>query len=339
MMDLTSNAYNRRQRRSESKLKLWRYAGLLLTYRCSAACRFCSYYCSPRGEGLMPIELALEAWTSLRNLAGQSAHIHVTGGEPFLYFDHLAALLLEARRRNLPPLNCLETNGFWADSEAVIREKMRFLHEMGLEELNISFDPFHAEFIPVESILTLRALAGEILGTDHIRIRWEKYLQNPLSFESFVGEDRKSLLRQMLRDDRCRFTGRAAEEIAPLAAEIPLSQLGSLTCRHAFLGARGVHVDPFGNVFCGQCSGIILGNLQTSRLETLWQNFDPPKMPFWSRLFDFGPSGLLQDALQAGFEPRSLYASKCHFCSDIRRFFFDKGIFLSIIGPKGCYGL
>jgi hypothetical protein len=338
MIDLTSNVYNRRQARSESKLKLWRYAGLLLTYRCSAACRFCSYYCSPSGEGLMPIEMALEAWTSIRNLAGQSAHIHITGGEPFLYFDHLAALLAEARRRNLPPLNCLETNGFWANSEAVIREKVRFLREIGLEELNISFDPFHAEFVCPEAIQALRSIAGEILGLDRVRIRWEKYLANPIPFSEYLKQDRK-LLVQMLQEDRCRFTGRAAEEIAPLAADKSIEELASLNCRNALLGSRGVHIDPSGHVFCGQCSGIILGNLESKSLETLWRDFDPPNLLFWSRLFDFGPSGLIEEAARAGYQPRTRYASKCHLCSDIRRFFFDKGIFLSIIGPKGCYGL
>jgi MoaA/NifB/PqqE/SkfB family radical SAM enzyme len=338
MIDLTSNVYNRRQGRSESKLKLWRYAGLLLTYRCSAACRFCSYYCSPRGEGLMPVEMALEAWTSLVKLAGQSAHIHITGGEPFLFFDHLVAMLSEARRQNLPPLNCLETNGAWAVSEVVIREKMRFLKEMGLEELNISFDPFHADFVSVDAILALRTIAREILGPDHVRIRWEKYLENPIPFSEYLKQDQK-LLARMLKDDRCRFTGRAAEEIAPLAADKSIEQLANLNCRNAILGARGIHIDPFGNVFCGQCSGIIVGNLQTKSLEALWQEFDPPNLQFWSRLFDFGPTGLLEEAIRKGVQPRDRYASKCHLCSDIRRFFFDKGIFLSIIGPKGCYGL
>ncbi len=243
-----------------------------------------------------------------------------------MYFDHLAALLAEARRRNLPPLNCLETNGFWADSETVIREKVRFLREMGLDELNISFDPFHAEFVSPEAIKALRSIAGEIMGPDRIRIRWEKYLENPISFSEFLKQDRK-LLARMLKEDRCRFTGRAAEQIAPLTADKSIQQLASLNCRNALLGARGIHIDPFGNVFCGQCSGIILGNLQTKSLEALWREFDPPNLLFWSRLFDFGPSGLIEEADREGFQPQALYASKCHLCSDIRRFFLTKGFF------------
>ena len=47
MLDLSDNAYNRSRARNESKFKLWRSAGLLLTYQCNAACEFCYYHCSP----------------------------------------------------------------------------------------------------------------------------------------------------------------------------------------------------------------------------------------------------------------------------------------------------
>ena len=287
----------------------------------------------------MPVDMALDAWTSLVRLAGDQAKIHITGGEPYLYFDHLAALLQAARRCNLPPLDCLETNGSWADSESEIRQKIRFLQEAGLRQLSIGFDPFHAEFVPVENIRTLRALAGEILGPRQVRVRWEKYLDNPLPFEAFTGQAQKDLCRQMLKEDRCRFTGRAAEQIAPLIADKPLDRLASLSCQTAILGARGVHIDPCGHVFSGQCSGIILANLQKTPLDTLWKDFDPQNPPFWRILFNSGPFGLLEEARKAGYQSRPFYASKCHLCSEIRRFFFDKGIFLSIIGPSACYGL
>lgn len=339
MTDLYANRYNSRLSRDRQKLKLWRYAGLMLTYRCTAACRFCYYYCRPEAEGLLPIETALSVWTSLRMLAGPAARIHITGGEPFLYFDHLADLLREARRRDLPPLDSLETNGSWATSEIETRQKLRLLRDLDVRELKISCDPFHAEFIDVELIRKLRALAVEILGPDRVRVRWEKYLEHPLSFDALSAADSTALARQILREDRCRFTGRAAEQIAPLVADMSIEQIAALNCKKAILDAKGVHIDPAGNVFSGQCSGTLLGDVHTTALELLWQEFDPSNQPFWSVLFEFGPAGLLAQATSAGYKPLPKYASKCHLCSDIRRFFFDKGIFLSIIGPKACYGL
>lgn len=287
----------------------------------------------------MPHEIALQAWDSLVQLAGPEAHIHITGGEPFLYFDHLAALLEKAAAQKLPPLNSLETNGFWVHNLSETRKKLHFLRKIGLQELAVSFDPFHAEFVPLEAVRTLRSLAQEILGPEKVKIRWEKYLENCPHIEVFLDPQNRAELRKMLEEDRCRFTGRAAESIGPLAADLAIEQIQQQSCQNAFLNARGVHIDPFGNVFCGQCSGIILGNLSRQPLHVLWETFDPPNLPFWTHLFHSGPAGLLPQAVSNGYQPSPLYASKCHLCTDIRRFFFDKGRFLSIIGPEECYGI
>jgi MoaA/NifB/PqqE/SkfB family radical SAM enzyme len=101
MIDLSENIYNTRAKRSEPKFKIWRSAGLLLTYKCNCACEFCYYNCSPEKGGLMPVDTAISAWQSLKILAGDNAKIHITGGEPFLYWDHLRQILEQAQRQNL----------------------------------------------------------------------------------------------------------------------------------------------------------------------------------------------------------------------------------------------
>ena len=338
MIALSENAYNAGLRRNEPKLKVWRYAGLMLTYRCTAACRFCYYACSPRSSAaVMPVETALEAWRSLVELAGPQANLHITGGEPFLEFDHLVNILDEARRRGLPALNSLETNGSWAVSESETRRRLAVLKSMDLQELKISYDPFHAEFVEHETIVNLERLAGEVLGPQRVRVKWRKYLDAPVPYDRCLPADQKEFCREILREDRCRFTGRAAIRIDPLLAERPLGEFTRFTCRNAILGARGVHIDPFGNVFSGQCSGIIAGNLNSVSLEQLWRTFDPPRLPFWGTLFRRGPAGLIEEAAARGYPEDRRYASKCHLCSDIRRFFFDKDRYLSIIGPSDCY--
>src|SRR4030042_5894880 len=99
MIDLSEKIYNSRTTRSEPKVKLWRSAGLMLTYKCNCSCEFCYYNCDPDKGGLMPVDNALSAWKSLRILAGDRAKIHITGGEPFLYWDHLLEILEQAQRQ------------------------------------------------------------------------------------------------------------------------------------------------------------------------------------------------------------------------------------------------
>jgi hypothetical protein len=105
------------------------------------------------------------------------------------------------------------------------------------------------------------------------------------------------------------------------------------------LGAKGVHIDPFGNVFSGTCSGIIIGNVNKTGLDDIWKQFGPAGNEFISTLFNFGPYGLLEEAGKLGYKNAKVkvYVSKCHLCASIRQFFFDNGLEESIIGPTECY--
>lgn len=337
MMDLQDNVFNAQQTRSAPKLKLWRYAGLMLTYRCNAACRFCCYHCGPQAGGLMTVETAVSAWSALRRLAGETAKVHLTGGEPFLVFDRLLEICEQAQRLGLGGADFVETNAGWVTDETEARRRLKVLNAAGLHRLKISWDIFHEEFIPVEKVRFLTHAAREILGPDRVLVRWEKY-HTPSGIAAMDTRQRTAALAEAMATDVGRFTGRAAEALAPLCAAKPLDDLTGLNCRNAILGAKGVHIDPYGNVFSGQCPGMAVGSVQTTHLDALWKAFDPAAQDFWQILMSRGPSGFLPQIQADGFVPKPLYASKCHLCADIRRFYFDKKRYLLIICPKECYG-
>jgi hypothetical protein len=140
-----------------------------------------------------------------------------------------------------------------------------------------------------------------------------------------------------MNDYPCRFTGRAAGELAELVASEPIETLAAMNCKSAFLAAKGVHIDPFGNVFSGTCSGIIIGNVNQTRLEDIWKQFHPAGSEFVNRLFNSGPFGLLDKATKLGYKRAKMYAAKCHLCTRIRQFFFDNGREDATIGPAECY--
>ncbi len=56
--------------------------------------------------------------------------IHITGGEPFLYWEHLLEILREAKKSNLGPVDMIETNGFWA----VVRQSHRLMKRLSKSE-------------------------------------------------------------------------------------------------------------------------------------------------------------------------------------------------------------
>jgi MoaA/NifB/PqqE/SkfB family radical SAM enzyme len=345
MIALSENIYNNQVSRNEPKLKLWRSAGLLLTYKCNASCEFCYYNCSPKQGGLISVEMAISAWQSLKELAGDSAKIHITGGEPFLYWDRLVEILREAKQNKLTPADMIETNGFWATvrqgspqaDEEIIKDRLKTLDELGMNRLKISCDPFHQEYVDIKPVRRLAKTAKELLEPNRVMVRWEKYLENPLDMKRASAAERDKRYVETLKDYPCRFTGRAAGHIADLVAKEMIEEISKEKCTDAFLGAKGVHIDPYGNIFSGTCSGIIVGNIAKQSLAEIWRTWQPGNNKVTETLFSFGPAGLLNEAVKMGYKPAERYAGKCHLCTSIRQFFFDKGLYKSTVGPAECY--
>lgn len=337
MSSLSENFYNQRAGRDEPKFKIWRSAGLLLTYKCNASCEFCYYNCSPNQGGLMPVEMAISTWRSLKELAGDGTKVHITGGEPFLYWDRLVEILREAKKHNLGFVDMIETNGFWAVDEKIVEERIKVLDELGMNRLKISCDPFHQEYVDIEPVRRLALIAKELLGDARVLVRWEKYLENPVEMKNITTAERDNHYVETLKDYPCRFTGRAAGRIAELVAKDSIEQIAGKNCSDAFLGAKGVHIDPYGNVFSGTCSGIVIGNVSERPLDEIWQNWRPESDKLVNTLFDYGPAGLLGEAVKLGYKPAEFYAGKCHLCTSIRQFFFEKGLYKSTVGPAECY--
>lgn len=337
MTELSENIYNSHAARNEPKFKLWSSAGLLLTYKCNCVCEFCYYNCGPEKKGLMPVDTAISAWQSLKILAGDRAKIHITGGEPFLYWERLQEILDQAGNQNLGKVDLIETNGFWATNENIIRQRLKRLDELGMNRFKVSTDPFHQEYVDIKLVRRLAAIATEILGPERVLVRWQKYLDDPIEIKSLSPAEREQKYISAMKDYPCRFTGRAAGRLAELAVSKPVEVLDSVNCKSDFLGAKGVHIDPFGNVFSGTCSGIIFGDVNQTSLEDIWKQFGPDVNKLIKTLFNFGPFGLLDEAGGLGYQKAKVYASKCHLCTSIRQYFLNNGLEKSIIGPSDCY--
>jgi len=314
----------------------------MLTYKCNCACEFCYYNCDPNKGGLMPVDTVVNAWQSLKILAGDSAKIHITGGEPFLYWEHLLQILDQAQKQNLGRVDLIETNGFWATSEKIVRQRLKRLDELGMNRFKVSTDPFHQQYVDIESVRRLAGMATEVLGSERVLVRWQKYLENPTDMKNLSPAELEQQYLNAIKDYPCRFTGRAAGKLAELAASQSIESLAAMNCRSAYLGAKGVHIDPFGNVFSGTCSGIIIGNVNVRAVREpplldIWKQFDPQSADLIGTLFEKGPFGLLAEAEKQGYKRKEFYAGKCHLCTSIRQFFFNNGLEKPIVGPAECY--
>jgi MoaA/NifB/PqqE/SkfB family radical SAM enzyme len=309
----------------------------MLTYKCNCACEFCYYNCSPDKGGLMPVNTAISVWQSLKVLAGDNAKIHLTGGEPFLYWDCLLEILEQGRKQNLGKVDLIETNGFWATSEKIVRQRLKRLNELGMNRFKVSTDPFHQQYVEIEPVRRLAEIANEILGSERVLVRWQKYLENPVDMKNLTPAELEQQYIDAIKDYPCRFTGRAAGKLAELVASKSIDSFAAMSCKSDFLGAKSVHIDPLGNVFSSTCSGIIVGNVNQTPLEDIWRQFDPRNVGLIGTLFKKGPYGLLAEAEKLGYKGANFYAGKCHLCTSIRQFFLNNGLEKPIIGPAECY--
>ena len=171
MLDLQDNVYNQRLQRDQPKFKKWRYAGLILTYQCNCRCEFCYYRCGPDKGGLMPVDMALAVWIGLRKIAGDAARVHLTGGEPFLVWDHLVAVLQGAQVEHLGPVDMVETNGYWATSPDIVAKRLATLDALGVQRIKISCDPFHQAFVDIRHVQCLVRVADAMWGPKRVLVR------------------------------------------------------------------------------------------------------------------------------------------------------------------------
>ena len=296
-------------------------AGLLMTNWCPSRCRHC-YVCSgPQRREWMRVEAATGHLAALARMGVPAAGIHIGGGEPFGDVERLLAIVRGARDMGLAGVGYVETNGFWATSEAQVRHHLGELRDAGMMQISIGADPYHQEFVPAERVRLLYEVARDVLGPEGVRARRWKWLQRPQDVPALPEGGRRTLFARFLRRYPERMTGRAADGLAPLAERTPIDALPDDGCRAAVLESGHVHVDPDGWVYPGTCAGIVFGRATADvPLDDLLGAWRLAVSPLIAHLVAGGPKRLLALAAEHGFRlDAEGYAGTCHLCWSVRR--------------------
>lgn len=325
----------------------WAYAGLMLTYWCSARCEFCYVSCGPEHTVWADPDRILDCWRQLEALAVRNGHhvkIHLTGGEPFGNWELLVRILHRARTQGLPPVEKIETNASWADDPAVVEDRLKQLKDLGVTLLTSDADIFHQRFVPIGKVRLLVETAQRILGPEGIRVRWWDFynfaVENHLDVAVMGDDELREVQSDALVDGRERLNGRAAFLAGRLLSGQPPEAFADQTCRRGILNSKHVHIDPYGNIFPGTCCGIILGNAVSEEIGDVydWLSARGPSGPVIATLVEKGPVGLLGLAARHGFVPFPRgYISKCQLCYHLRHTLVRAGQCRKWLGPSECY--
>ncbi len=300
--------------------------GILLTYKCSSACKHCLYACSPGWQSdwlsLSDAELILSQWA--RRLRGRAGYgiglnqgIHFTGGEPFLNFDLLLNLTALAGGLGLSSL-FVETNCIWCTDDRATRDRLRELRQAGLGGILISANPFVAEYVPFERITRAVRISSEVFGHGlmvYQHVFYEQFsrmgLQGQLSLDEYMQRGAWGL-----RHAELLAGGRVAYKLGHLFRHYPAQRFLKESCQRELIRDWHIHIDNYCNYVPGYCAGISLGDARD--LDALCSGIDLAERPILRALLS-SLNDLYEMGIAHGYVEREGYVSKCHLCIDIRR--------------------
>jgi MoaA/NifB/PqqE/SkfB family radical SAM enzyme len=123
--------------------------GFILTARCNAACTHCSKSFGPnRIEGLNQEDVFRLMNEAAAIEDREPLSFDITGGEPFLNFEMLVAVVAHGTSLGAKAISCV-TNAFWARTDEIASGKLAQLKAAGLTLLGVSVSRFHQEFVPL----------------------------------------------------------------------------------------------------------------------------------------------------------------------------------------------
>lgn len=328
--------------------------GLILSYKCSAECRHCIYACSPKWNADWISQEFLEniltqlAGKILPNLYGPNTTglnygLHFTGGEPFLNFELLSKAVEIAAKLKIPS-TFVETNCFWCVDDKATKEKLRLLKKKGLKGIMISVNPFYLEYVPFERTERAIRISLEVFGRNVMVYQLEYYrrfkewgIKDRVSFEDYLKLERKE---DFARNVEFFIMGRAAYKLKDTLKEFypryKSDHFFDEPCITPFLRNWHNHFDNYGNYIPGFCGGISLGDCR--ELDKLLKDgIDLEQYPILEFLISGDFKGFYQFAKDYGYiESRDGYFSKCHLCTDIRKYLILKEDFKEL-RPKEFY--
>lgn len=292
-------------------MRPYEVVGLLYTRTCPLTCAHCIIESSPKADGKMQLQAALDM---LPVIGRYARTVCFTGGEPLLYYNEIVELVEAAKALGLN--TSLVSGAGWVRKREIAEQRVARLRLAGLDKLCISADRYHEAHSPVDRAHLLSEIAQRLGITVVVRgvlaatqtSCGEKQRFAPGS----IPYDPVSLVRlgaaRSLPDDHFRHSeapprGRCKVALSPV-------------------------VEPDGFVYacCGpsrysaKSSPLVLGNVNEESLDTiLRRGLDDPIL---KALKLVGPFGLLEllnshPATKNLVKLRPSYTGMCELCLDM----------------------
>lgn len=216
-----------------------------ITERCNLQCKHCMVSAGSAGEDMVLADL--RQWLDEAAAIDRVGSVCMTGGEPFLVYDTLQGAIAYATSLGLRA--AVVTNGYWASS---MERAVQVLEGLSpLSSLTISFDRFHRQFIPVETIKTAISAAQEVGIDTRVRVCYVAHEQSEVA-------EAKRLLGDIL--DNVRLETQATHPYGRAASELSEEQFYSFTYDDLCVNASRHLIMPDGQVYACCGPSVVLGH-------------------------------------------------------------------------------
>lgn len=250
----------------------------VITDACTGRCKHCG---NGERKGHGPGIDAMAAMQAVRALArGHNIESVMTfGGEPLLYAETVCKIHAEARACGIPERQLI-TNGCFSRDENKINEVAEALCASGVNDILLSVDCFHQEFIPIEPVLSFaRALLRH--GAPRFRVH-PAWVVNEENDNPYNAETKRILKRftdmgiESSRGNNIFPNGNAQRYLAAYfdpPGEIDLSlPCGSLPYTQRLDDVRCVCINPNGDV---RLCSVGVGNIYQCGAQEIVEGYDP----------------------------------------------------------------
>jgi len=297
----------------------------VVTYLCNSGCIHCQLGEEEKGKtfpGHVDGEKAVEIVRKVGQVYAPKS-IMTFGGEPLLYPEIVCAIHEQAKKVGIPVRDVI-ANGFWSTKAEKIQEIAQNLAKSGVNEVSISVDYFHQEFIPLK---TVKKTAKSLIEAGIDRVRWNPCWVVSKDNDNKYNRRTKTIL-QKLRNlqveesagNNVQPKGRARSSLAeffPPKTSVPKGKCGEMPYTEKLDSVKTISVEPDGRV--AVCENFYIGNAFKSDIIDILENYDPFKIPEAKSTLERGIGGLIKWAKKRGVEPRPEgYYNICHICIDLR---------------------
>jgi organic radical activating enzyme len=276
-----------------------------VTKGCSGKCKHCSADVSETASESINAETAVNA---VKQLTGKYTvkSMLTFGGEPLLYPDTVYALHEAARDGDIK-LRQIITNGFFSRDENKIEQVAKSLSASGVNEVLLSVDAFHQEYIPVEPVLYFaKMLLKHGIPELYVHPAWlvDKSHKNPYNDETHrllkpfndMGIETSNGNNVSPRGSALKYFSEYFTRPETVDLSVPCGQL-------PYTG----RLDDVGCVYIGSDGGlyvcsIVIGNIYENEVLDILGKYNPYDNPATRALMEGGVKNLIDYAEGLGIK-------------------------------------